>query len=366
MIESDRGKLHFIINIVFFAVVAALCYLALRLFALCVPFLIAFLIASLIEPVVGFLCRRLRLRRRSVVSFLCVFALLGLIGWGLWALVSRLLYELNSLAAVLPEFVASFTERCTGYWESLKRSFGALPDGMSGLVSSAVSSLVERLPGLAVDLSVWALGFATAFASGLPGALIVSVVTVVAAIFISGDLHRIKAFVYLQIPDRLRTVLFETREFLFSTVFRMLRAYALIITLTFVELSVGFAIIGVRYPIVFGLVVALIDILPVLGVGTVLIPWAVGALFAGEYALAMSLALLYLVITGVRQMVEPNIVGRQIGLDPLVSLICFYVGWKTLGFAGIFLFPVAFLLLKHLRELGYVRLWNSPHKKVRR
>lgn len=128
---------------------------------------------------------------------------------------------------------------------------------------------------------------------------------------------------------------------------RYLRAYFLLFLLTFAELLIGFMILGTGYAFLLAFMTALLDALPVLGVGTILLPYAIFSFMAGDRSLGFGLLILYGVITLVRQFVEPHLVGKSLGLHPILMLMAFYVGFRLFGVAGIFLGPAAALILKY-------------------
>ena len=143
-----------------------------------------------------------------------------------------------------------------------------------------------------------------------------------------------------------------------ETVGRMLRAYLLIMLITFGELAAGLLLLRVDYALFIAALVAVLDILPLIGSGGILIPWAVIALLRGDTPLGVGILLLYGVITVVRNIIEPKIVGGQIGLHPLVTISAMFFGIKVLGVGGILLGPIGALLLKHLNDTGAVRLYR--------
>jgi sporulation integral membrane protein YtvI len=138
----------------------------------------------------------------------------------------------------------------------------------------------------------------------------------------------------------------------------MFKAYVILMSITFIELAVGLTILRVPYSVFIAGIIAIVDILPVLGTGTVLIPWALISLIQGKYTFAAGIAVIYIVITVVRSMLEPRFVGRQIGFNPVVTLIMMYLGLQVLGFAGLFLFPLTMIVLKAAQDANLVSIWK--------
>ncbi len=168
------------------------------------------------------------------------------------------------------------------------------------------------------------------------------------------------AFIAAQIPGRVVESVTRLKNHMVTTLGRWFRAMGIIILITFTELTIGFLIIDLDYAVLVAALVALIDALPVFGTGTVLIPWAIYLLLMGEISRGLYIALLYGIITVIRNIIEPRILGDHIGLNPLVMLICFYLGYMTLGLIGMFVLPVTLVCLDKLQEWGYIRLWRTP------
>jgi len=128
---------------------------------------------------------------------------------------------------------------------------------------------------------------------------------------------------------------------------------------TFIELAVGLSLLSVDRAITIAALIAVIDILPVLGTGGVVVPWIIVELIKGNIPFAVGLVVLYLVIIIVRNILEPKLVGNQIGLHPLVMLMCMYVGLKIFGIIGIFVLPVAVVILNHLHDNDKIHFFKQ-------
>ena len=141
-----------------------------------------------------------------------------------------------------------------------------------------------------------------------------------------------------------------------NVLFVVIRSYIIIMSITFVELSIGLSIIKIDYAILIALCIAIFDILPVLGTGGVMIPWTVISIVLGNYWLALKLFILYVIITIVRNIIEPKIVGSQLGLHPIVTLSSMFAGLQVLGGLGLFGFPIGLSLLVHLNKKGVIQI----------
>mgnify|MGYP000290831249 FL=1 len=145
---------------------------------------------------------------------------------------------------------------------------------------------------------------------------------------------------------------------------KMLRAYLLIILITFVEMTIGLGILKLAglyessYILAIALLTAIVDILPVLGTGTVLIPWAVYSLCTGRVGFGIGLIVIYVAISVIRQIIEPKLVAGQLGLPPVVTIVGMYIGLQLFGFIGLFLVPLTLIMLKLLNDQNLIHLWN--------
>ena len=155
-----------------------------------------------------------------------------------------------------------------------------------------------------------------------------------------------------------KTVFLQIKEYIAGTLWVCVRSYALIMSITFVELSIGLTLIRIDHAILVAFVIAIFDILPVLGTGGIMILWAILTAIQGNYPLALGLLVVYLVITVIRNIIEPKIVGSQLGLHPVVTLCSMFVGAQLFGVIGLFGFPIGLSLLRYLNDHGVVRLFR--------
>lgn len=347
----------FIINITYFAIIVALIFiLAKYAVPLLSPFILAFLVAVLLQRPVKFMARKLRLKKRLcglIASVIFFLALIAFISWGGVELVTGL----NRMIVNLPSFYAKTIEPMVidvfnklasmDFWNELN---------LTDLLRNMETQLMDALAQLATKISTAAIGIITGAAASLPMLFVKTVLFIVATVFITMDYDRIMGFCIHQMNDRARELFDEIRVYIVGTLFVVIRSYLLIMSITFVELSIGLTIIGVDNAMVIAICIAIFDILPVLGTGGVMIPWAAVNLVLGNYVLAISLFVLYVIITIVRNIIEPKIVGSQLGLHPIVTLSSMFAGLQLLGGIGLFGFPITLSLLLHLNKKGLIKI----------
>ena len=314
------------------------------------PFLLAWVLAYLMRPLALRLHRRLRLPLGPTCVVL-VFLSLGLCGVGLFFLLRRAILELGSLAARLAGdsgWLEGFLTGMQDWWEGLVTRFPFLSSlglGGDGPLSGLFSGMLERVLG---SLGEFATRAAGELVAALPVWLIFVLVSLVSAFYFALDLGGIHRAVLSFLPERVRNFMIRVKEGAWDTAIGYLRAYLLLMFITFLFLVAGFLVLGVRYALLLAALFAVLDFLPVIGVGTLLIPWSVIAFFSGDTYTGAGLLILYGVITVARQFLEPRIVGHHLGMHPLLALVSMYAGLQLFGFLGLMLLPSILLTLRNL------------------
>ena len=174
--------------------------------------------------------------------------------------------------------------------------------------------------------------------SSIPEAFISTVIFVLICYYISIDFERVYGFVLTLLPPKMQKK--NIRKSVFGIGIGYLRSQIILFVLTFFEVFAGLLIIYPSYACIGALIVATVDILPLFGAGTVLIPTAIFALLGGQYYVCIGLLILYLTVSVVRQFAEPHILGENLGIHPLASVLSMFVGYKFFGFGGMILMPV--------------------------
>lgn len=341
-------KREFIITSMFWLTAAVLAFLILRFVLPAVmPFIFGLLIALAVDPPVRGLAKRFDLKRRptGILMLLIFYAAIGMLAT---VLVVRLVVAVGETSKALPAFWRDTLEPALGVVfeylnraaERLDRVFGQgsgiFADDFGGFLSSVKSSLGKTIS----DISVKLLTRVSGFAAGIPGVVVQVIFAVISSFFFTVDLESILSFLKTHLPTSAAGILSKLKKSSLKTLGRYIRSYALIMLITFAELSLGLLLVGVGHPFAAAFAIALFDILPVLGTGGILIPWAAIRLLSGDIRRAVGLLVLWGIISVVRNIIEPKIVGKQVGLHPLATLISMYVGTKLFGVIGLFLLPI--------------------------
>lgn len=382
-------KRKFIINIIYYAILIALAFFALRYaMGVCAPIVFAFIVAVVLQKPKNFLVRKTFLKS-GFSSAICVFGFI-FIFIALFAVIGvRIAEEIRGFIDYIVLQFQNIDVLINTIEDSVLATIGRMPNFISENVSDSVAAfftqLREFIAGRNTELSnqissgigsSFSLSWITGPLSGvistarqIPSAIIAIVISLVAACFMTSEYDKVKEFFVLQFPKEKRADLSRAKNILKSSLTKMGKAYLLIMLITFVELFVGLSVlklIGIfqsSYIVIIAVVCAIVDIVPMLGTGTILLPWTVYSLIVGNYAMAIGLIVIYAVITVIRQIIEPKLVAGQLGLSPVVTISAMYIGLQLFGFLGLLGAPLLIIMLKLLNDEGIIRLWKSPTRE---
>lgn len=303
------------------------------------PFILGALLALAAEPGVRFLTNRLRLPRAAAcgISVGAVFALICAV---LTLLVGLALRELRELAGILPqmELTARSGLEALQLW-LLKLSERASP-GIRSLLQRNVNELFSGGTAMLDQVTRRALSMAGSFLTQLPDSALGIGTAVLAAFLTSAELPRIRQWLRTRLPQKplQSAVQFLTR--LRTTAGQWLIAQLKLISITCLLLTAGFLLLRIEYAPLWAMAVSIVDALPILGTGTILVPWSLICLVQHDTARAIGLLGIFAATSLTRSTLEPRFVGRQLGLDPLVTLMSLYIGFRLWGIPGMMLAPL--------------------------
>ena len=348
---AEKRLVRVLLTLLCAALCAAGVWLALTvLLPWVLPFLLALGLAWLMEPAVKMLMGRFRLKRGLAAALTTVGLALRRVGYELALLLGRLPVLLSGLPALGDQ---------VGDWAY--RFIVALPVQLQDFAKDALDGFIRQGISLPAKLYDVLAGIAAGAAAAVPDAMLFLFTTALAAFFTSAARPQVLSFLSRQMPASWRDRLGKAVPVLKTALGGWLRAQGLLMLVTFGELTVGFLILQVDLALLLAALVALVDALPVFGTGTVLLPWALFSLLSGDWKLAIGLAVLYGLVSAVRSLLEPRLVGQKAGLPPLAALFAMYVGFRALGVWGMILSPLAAIFLKQLHDSGVFRLWrDSP------
>ena len=269
----------------------------------------------------------------------------------------RLVTALAGFAARLPEVYTGVLEPALAdAAEALENYAAHLPPAAYHMLSDILAGASDSLRSGIRDLSLKGVALISGFAAKLPRLLIRALLCVIATVFMTVDFSRITAFVARQFPARPRHVLHKTRETFVAVLLQYGKSYGIIMAVTFGEIFLGLLLIRQANALALAALIALFDIFPIVGAGLILAPWAAVALLGGETVKGVGLLSLWVVVMVVRQILEPRVVGHQVGLHPLCTLMAMFIGSSLFGAVGLLGLPIACAILKSLDDAGVIRL----------
>lgn len=331
-----------------FSAVFIAAFLALRyLGPVLMPFLLGTLLALAAEPAVSLGVRKLRLPRpiSAGVGVTVTLVLLGAILWLLGALTVR---ELGQLAGAMPDIQQTVGQGLALLQDWLIGIAARAPDGFGTLLTQLVLELFGSSSALLSQITVRLPGFFSSLLGKIPNGAVSLFTGILAGFMISVRLPDLRQLLSRKLPAHWRERYLPALKKLRRTLGAWIKAQLKLMGITYAIVTAGLFLSGVSFAPVWALAVALVDAVPILGTGTVLIPWAVIALLQGRSLQAVGLLSAWAAAMLTRTALEPRLVGRQLGLDPLVTLIFFYVGYKLFGVLGMLFAPMLAAAAKSL------------------
>lgn len=389
MTDTDKKK-RAIVNITYYAIIILLAFVGVRYaLGVCLPIVAAFFIATLLQRPKNFIVKKTFIKK-GFASVISLFTLLFIAGFFVVLIGVRAVEEIRGFIDYVILQIQNFDVFLTNIENATLNLIGNLPAFISETLTESVGTIFtqlrEYIAGQSTELtdsiagslgSSFNVSWITTPLSGvistakqIPSIIISIIVCLVASCFMASDYDEIMGFIKRQFPREKRRDLSRAKNLLKSTLSKMAKAYALIMTVTFTEIFLGLTLLRMlgifssSFTVIIAIVTAIVDIIPVLGTGTILIPWAAYSLIVGNYPLAIGLAVIYAVITVIRQIVEPKLVAGQLGLSPVVTVSALYLGLKIFGVFGMIIAPIILTMLKVLNDEGIIHIWKSSRQEA--
>ena len=344
-------KKNFVINAAFYAIILAVIVVGYKfILPIMVPFIIGFCVATVVQIPLGRLPDKLRPYKKSLSTLFCILfytivvLLLILVG-------AKVVTEVTNLVMALPELFQSHMYPFLMYVaDSLVEILDPLDPSITDMIIDMGKNAVSSLASFATDLSAGAVKLVATGAVSIPGVIVSIIITVVSTFYMSADYRLILDFIKKLMPGKHRGNIIRIIRYAETAVLVYIKSYSLLFVVTFLELWLGLSVLKIPYSMGIALGIAVFDLMPILGTGGVLLPWSLIALCMGNYFIAIGIFVLYLIITAVRNSLEPRIVGNQIGLHPLATLIAMILGLELIGLVGMMLFPITLVAITNLKK----------------
>lgn len=314
-------------------VITSLAYLALKF---CLGYLLPFSIGTFIAVVIQKPALSISKKtgvNKGTVALLSVVGIYIILLGVVVAISGWLYFAMGDVYKKLPEYTQSITEYFNRISDDIQSAFGNEKNVISNLLGNTITSFGETFAGYVSD-------FATSLLTGMPEFLLSLVVTVISGCYIAKDYEAFKTILKFALSEEKLKSVNKIKRITSFYVLKMLKGYLILTAIAFGILLTGLVMLGVNSAVRIALIVAVVDMLPVFGTGTVLIPWAAIAFIKSDTVLGVGLIIIFIVVMIVREALEPKIIGKGIGIHPLLTLLTLFLGLKFFGIVGMFLLPL--------------------------
>lgn len=383
LVEKRRANL---INLAYYAFLIATYYFFMKYaFWLVAPFIIAFAVAMVLQNPLRIISKKTKIKK-NILAAIAVLLILATIASVVVFAGYKVFVEFKGLGQYLMEWVSDLPNLIRSAESWIISRLAILPDSIENSAADAISGVVDNILLMTeennapeqnemnlgnFDFSVITapLGGLLSTAKQIPVILTATLISIIACFFVTCDYDGFTGMIKKNVSEEHEKLLIRSKKLLGDILGKWFKSYATIIFVTFCEVSIGLNIlklIGVYdggYIIAISIAVAIVDIFPVLGTGTVMVPWAIINFFNGNIGLGIGLIVMYVVITVIRQILEPRLVALNVGIHPVLTLMGMYLGVQLFGVIGIFILPITFVLLKALNDEGIIHLWGRNRFK---
>lgn len=325
------------------------------LLSFCMPFVLGFIFAWILEPLLRILIKKTILSRKAVSIFL-ILLICGILGGAVTWLVYKIFIE-----------VAALSDNWTSIWGQMSAAFTTINTMVTDLIDYLPPEMQATVQNLSSQIVVWAkdlgtdslLPRTTSFAIKIPSLVLSLIFFLMSLYFIMADYPRIGAVVTDWMPSNFRRFL-RFLEKTFQAAFTgYIRAELMLSVVVFFILVLGFSIMGLPYALLLALFLAVLDFIPIIGAGTIMVPWAIVDIILGNWKTSVVLMIIWGVIVLFRRIAEPRFLGSQTGLHPVLSLLSIFIGMKAFGVLGMILAPTLLLVLINVARSGVFNAFTS-------
>ncbi|WP_449540135.1 sporulation integral membrane protein YtvI [Ferdinandcohnia sp. Marseille-Q9671] len=343
-------------NILLIIIAVVLLYLL----PMSISLILAFLTAMLLEPIVRFLIEKYRFKRIYSVTVTFVIFMVFVLFMG-YLLINVIINQLITIVKNIPFYISNInTDQIISTFEKLETYFEGLPKEVMDSIMNTLYSFQDLLIVVARNITEGTFGFV----SSLPELLLELIVYLVAAFLFMNDLPTIKS----KLKDLLQDSSIEKMKIVTTQLKKIfvgfLKAQIVLSGVTFLITYIGLWILDVNYLLIVSLLIVIVDLLPILGTGSFIVPWAVFVLINGNTKLGVGLLILFVLITVIRKIIEPKVYSQSFGISALAALVSMYLGFKIIGIIGLLLGPLLVILYDSLTKAGVINLGFTKSDKL--
>lgn len=357
---NTERKREFIIDVAFYSIIMILVFVFFKYFLKTLfPFVLGFIIAFSLKPLIRRIVKKTKINNK-IASLVILLLFYALIGFAMFLIVVQVVSILSNLFEQFPIIFANEIQPLINSFTNwLGEVVYRIDPEVVIFIEQLETSFLDSLKSFVTSFSAGSITFLTSIITRIPGFFLAFFFSVISSFFITLDYEKITLFLSAQFSGRANKLFTGIQKNGVSVIVNFIKAYGILLSITFIESIIGLKLIGVNNAVGISIIIAIVDILPILGTGTVIVPWAIIEMFNGNLGVSIGLILMYIVITVIRQILEPRVVGEQIGLYPLITLICMYVGTTYFGVIGLFLVPIIVTILVKLQDDGIITFYKS-------
>ncbi|MBR6526685.1 MAG: AI-2E family transporter [Lachnospiraceae bacterium] len=345
---NTQKKTDFLINAAYWGLIILAAYLVFEyIVPITVPFILGFIVAYAIVRVT----RKLPGSNNRWVRLALVLLVYGTVGVLVALIAIKGFTLVSGVVTWLPNlYEHKFEPALEVTYQWLTDTIGQLDPAMQTAVASLGNSMVSSFNTMFSKVSGYAVNAVSGMVTGVPSLVLSTLAMIFSTVFVALDFEKMRSFTKSHMTEGMIAKYKLIRTYLTDTLLVVLRSYIIIMTLTFVELSILFSVFKIGNPFLKAFGIAVFDIMPVLGTGGIMLPWATISLVIGNTKLGVELFVIYGIVTVVRNYVEPKVVGVQLGLHPIITLVSMFIGLRLFGFWGLFGCPVVISFLWKRRQ----------------
>lgn len=355
----------FLINIMYFSVILIISFVALKyLFPLLFPFILAFILAAALQKPIAFVSQKTKLSKK-LCAIIIILGILLIISTIIFLIGNTVVNNIESFFSLIADKI----ENLPSIIENLKQGILQLTANLPATIQTKINEYLNNFFQifLSSDSGIMNAPLNSVFgiAKRIPSIFLATIVCIIATVFLSIDYRKIVNFIIRQFSPKNQNTIIAIKRVFFSTVLKLLKSYVILMLITFAEVAATLYLLRLTgiyktdYVILISLLISIIDIVPILGTGTIFIPWAIYSMIMGNITMGVILIISYLIITIVRNILEPKIIGDQVGASPIITLVFMYIGLKLFGVVGLIVLPMLVIVIKILSDSGKIRIWKN-------
>lgn len=311
------------------------------------PFVLGLILAVLIEPFIKFFEKKFNIKR-SMLSLIILLIVFFIIGYLSVIIITQFTFELGKLIKTIPNYYHYFSNIIDKLSVYLLNFFTKTPADVLPYIKKNIHSILSTMTGILSTFYTSIMNRISMLPNLFMKIFILVILTFLFAYFISKDKDKIIYFIKKALPEPIHEKVKKVQLELFVSFIRLIKAQVTLVIISTLITITGFCIVGVDYALTLGIICGLLDLLPIVGPSLIFIPWIIFSIILRDISLAIALAIIYIIIIGSRQILQAKVIGQNLGINPLLSLISIYLGIQIFGIIGLFVGPIVVVFVRAL------------------